>query len=85
MLGPFALAHQRVHGDADYALELLAGIAPHLQDACVGSISEIFDAAAPHAARGCFAQGWSVAEVLRAWHLLQALRARESTTKVTHA
>ena len=85
LLGPYALAHQRVYGDADYALELLAGIAPHLQDACVGSISEIFDAAAPHAARGCFAQGWSVAEVLRAWHVLQALRMRDTTTKVKHA
>ena len=84
LLGPFALAHQRVYGDADYALELLAGIAPHLQDACVGSISEIFDGDAPHAARGCFAQGWSVAEVLRAWHLLQAPRAGKATTKVIH-
>ena len=85
LLGPYALAHQRVYGDADHALELLAGIAPHLPDACVGSISEIFDAAAPHAARGCFAQGWSVAEVLRAWHVLQSLRVRETSTKVTHA
>jgi predicted glycogen debranching enzyme len=85
LLGPFALAHQRVHGDADYALELLAGIAPHLQDACIGSISEIFDADAPHAARGCFAQAWSVAEVLRAWHQLQALRVHEQSTRVTHA
>jgi predicted glycogen debranching enzyme len=85
LLGPYALAHQRVYGDADYALELLAGIAPHLQDACVGSISEIFDAAAPHAARGCCAQAWSVAEVLRAWHRLQALRAAHTSSKVTHA
>jgi predicted glycogen debranching enzyme len=85
LLGPYALAHQRVYGDADYALELLAGIAPHLQDACLGSISEIFDAAAPHAARGCCAQAWSVAEVLRAWHRLQALRAANTQAKVTHA
>jgi predicted glycogen debranching enzyme len=85
LLGPYVLAHHRVYGDAAHALQLLAAIAPHLQDGCVGSISEIFDAAPPHAARGCFAQAWSVAEVLRAWHSLQTPSAHQSTTKVTHA
>jgi glycogen debranching enzyme len=33
----------------------------------VGSISEVFDAQDPFTARGCIAQAWSVAEVLRAW------------------
>ena len=37
----------------------------HLDDACIGSISEIFDAEAPFTPRGCIAQAWSVAEVLR--------------------
>jgi hypothetical protein len=45
----------------------LEGLAAHLGDACVGSVSEIFDAEPPHAPRGCFAQAWSVAELLRAW------------------
>ena len=39
----------------------------HLTDACVGSISEIFDAVEPFAPRGCVAQAWSVAEILRSW------------------
>ncbi len=39
----------------------------HLGEACVGSISEIFDAEAPYTPRGCVAQAWSVAEVLRCW------------------
>ncbi len=39
----------------------------HLQDACVGSISEVFDAEPPFIARGCISQAWSVAEVLRCW------------------
>jgi glycogen debranching enzyme len=47
------------------ARRLLEGFAAHLDEACVGSISEIFDAEPPHAARGCVAQAWSVAEVLR--------------------
>ena len=40
---------------------------PHLGEACLGSISEIFDAEPPYTPRGCIAQAWSVAEVLRCW------------------
>jgi predicted glycogen debranching enzyme len=39
----------------------------HLTDACVGTISEIFDAEEPFVPRGCIAQAWSVAEILRSW------------------
>jgi len=70
LLGPFALAHYRVFRNASQALSLLEGLAPHLQDGCLGTISEIFDGDAPHAPRGCFAQAWSVSETLRAWHYL---------------
>ncbi|BCS33656.1 glycogen debranching protein [Luteitalea sp. TBR-22] len=38
----------------------------HLDQACIGSVSEIFDAEPPYAPRGCFAQAWGVAEWLRA-------------------
>jgi glycogen debranching enzyme len=71
LLGPFARAHHRVYGDALRAQSLLAPIAQHLATACVGSISEIFDGDAPHNARGCFAQAWSVAEILRSWVYLE--------------
>ena len=70
LLGPFALAHHHAFGDAQRAIELLAGIGPHLDETCLGSISEIFDGSPPHSPRGCIAQAWSVAEVLRAWHTL---------------
>jgi predicted glycogen debranching enzyme len=76
LLGPFALAHYRVYGDAAAAQSLLDPIADHLRDACLGSISEIFDGDAPHCARGCFAQAWSVAEVLRVWVQLERLKVR---------
>jgi glycogen debranching enzyme len=69
-LGPFALAHYQVYGDAVLARSFLSGVAHHLEEGCLGSISEIFDGEAPHAPRGCFAQAWSVAEVLRAWQEL---------------
>ncbi|MDP2324455.1 MAG: amylo-alpha-1,6-glucosidase [Gammaproteobacteria bacterium] len=71
LLGPFALAHFRVHGNRPEAQALLAGIGSHLAEACVGSVSEVFDGNAPHRPRGCCAQAWSVAEVLRAWFELK--------------
>jgi glycogen debranching enzyme len=46
---------------------MLGAFPAHLGEACIGSISEIFDAEPPFAPRGCIAQAWSVAEVLRAW------------------
>jgi predicted glycogen debranching enzyme len=71
LLGPFVLAHFRVYGNSQHANALLEGIAGHLDDACLGTISEILDGDAPHRPRGCFAQAWSVSETLRAWHLLR--------------
>jgi predicted glycogen debranching enzyme len=67
LLGAFSRAHLRLHGDAARAAAYLAPLEQHLADACVGQVSEIFDAEAPHKPEGCFAQAWSVAEVLRAW------------------
>jgi glycogen debranching enzyme len=49
------------------ARAFVEGFASHLGEAGVGSISEIFDAEPPYTPRGCIAQAWSVAEVLRAW------------------
>jgi glycogen debranching enzyme len=70
LLGPFAIAHFRVHRDRARALALLAPLAGHLREGCIGNVSEIFDGDPPHRPRGCFAQAWSVAELLRAWHQL---------------
>jgi len=72
LLGPFALAHLRVHGDGDAARAFLAPMAHHLREFVVGSIAEIFDGEAPFTSRGCPAQAWSVAETLRAWQALGA-------------
>jgi glycogen debranching enzyme len=60
---------------------LITPMKDHLDEACMGQISEIFDGDAPHAARGCPAQAWSVAETLRAWRRLTAVRPR-ATAKV---
>ena len=53
--------------NVDVMRKVLEGFEPHLSEACVGSVSEIFDAEPPFTPRGCVAQAWSVAEVLRAW------------------
>lgn len=67
LLGPFARAHWRVHGDAAAARAWLDAMVPHLADAGLGTVSEIFDGDPPHLPRGCFAQAWSVAQLLEAW------------------
>lgn len=60
------------------AQAFLTELERHIEDSCVGTIGEIFDAADPFHARGCFAQAWSVAECLRAYALLHPeLRAHE--------
>jgi glycogen debranching enzyme len=85
LLGPFVLAHYRVYADAAQAHALLAGLAPHLGEACLGTISEIFDGDAPHAARGCIAQAWGVAETLRAWHSITAAEANRPAKRLPAA
>ncbi|XXZ30084.1 amylo-alpha-1,6-glucosidase [Sorangium sp. So ce321] len=68
LMGPFVDAWLKVYpADLAGARSLLAGFPPHLDEACAGSISEIFDAEPPFTPRGCVAQAWSVAEVLRAY------------------
>ncbi len=64
LIGAFVDAWRKVHPE-ESAQALLQGFAPHLAEACLGSISEIFDAEPPYTPRGCIAQAWSVAEVLR--------------------
>ena len=71
LMGPFVRAHYRTHGDALEARSFLNPFAEHVESACLGSISEIFEGDAPHNARGCFAQAWSVAEILRSWIQLE--------------
>jgi len=66
LIGPYVDAWERVHPDeAGARSTVLAAFADHLSDAGIGTISEIFDAEAPYTPRGCIAQAWSVAEVVR--------------------
>jgi predicted glycogen debranching enzyme len=68
LIGPFIDAWLKVHPeDRAGARRFLDGFAHHLTDACIGSISEVFDATEPFIPRGCVSQAWSVAETLRCW------------------
>jgi predicted glycogen debranching enzyme len=66
LIGPFVDAYRKVYPNPEARVaEMLIGFQAHLTNAGIGQISEIFDADPPHAPRGCPAQAWSVAEVLR--------------------
>ena len=78
LLGHYALAEYRVHGDAAAAQARLWPIRDHLLDAGLGTVSEILDGAAPHIPRGAPAQAWSVACVLEAWWWLERLKRQGS-------
>ncbi len=67
LLGPFALAHYRVYKDREAALRFLEPLGRQIYASGLGTLSEIFDGDAPFTPRGCIAQAWTVAEVLRAW------------------
>ena len=72
LLGGFFSAYMKVNhhssSAAENAIRMLEPVRKHLSDSgCIGSISEIFDGDAPHNPRGCYAQAWSVGEVLRCY------------------
>ncbi len=70
LAGPFALAYARAYGDRAGARALLAACADGLTADALGTLAEIADGDAPFAARGAFAQAWSVATMLDAWTAL---------------
>jgi glycogen debranching enzyme len=71
LMGAFISAYTKVHHHSPesicQALAFLAPVEKHFTEGCIGSISEIFDGDAPHTCRGCYAQAWSVGEVLRCY------------------
>jgi predicted glycogen debranching enzyme len=69
LLGPYITAKIRMEGEVGKTIveRLLNNFQHHFSDAGIGTISEIFDGDSPHYPKGCIAQAWSVAEVLRAY------------------
>lgn len=70
-LGGLCTAYMKVNGYSEesklYARRMVEPLADHMRDGCVGSIAEIFDGNEPIISRGCYAQAWSVGEVLRCY------------------
>ena len=68
LIGPYVDALLRLHPDARArARASLKGLTDHLGEACIGHVAEVFDAEPPFLPRGCVAQAWSMAELLRAY------------------
>jgi predicted glycogen debranching enzyme len=77
LMGPFVEAYLKVNEfsrqSKRQAAEFILPLLRHLtEDGCLGSIPEIFDGDAPHEPRGCIAQAWSVAELIRAYQLVSS-------------
>jgi glycogen debranching enzyme len=72
LIGPFIDAWLKVYPERrDEAKGFLSAFKRHFGEACIGTISEVFDAEEPHTPRACISQAWSVAEVLRCWVRLE--------------
>ena len=70
LIGPYLDAVLHFGGDKTAARDVLSGFADQMTSGGLGTISEVFDGDYPHTPRGCYAQAWSVAEVLRHWRTL---------------
>ncbi len=75
-LGAYYLAYLKVHGDSDAAKaavrEALLPMEATLREGCIGQLPEIYNGDAPAFSRGCFAQAWSVGEMLRVYEALES-------------
>jgi len=77
LIGAFIEAYLKVNGlsrkSRKKAEEFIQPLMQHLtDDGCLGQVSEIFDGDEPHRAKGCFAQAWSIAELIQAYHLIHS-------------
>jgi len=84
LIGPFVDAWLKVNpDDSSGARNLLRAFDDHLGEGAVGSISEIFDAEIPYRPRGCVAQAWSVAEVLRSYVRIASAEKKDEARKIS--
>jgi predicted glycogen debranching enzyme len=74
LIGPYVDVHLQVHSDPDALLPVLESFVQQLWSSCLGTLSEVTEPEAPFAVGGCFAQAWSVAEVLRSWVVVRTSR-----------
>jgi len=85
-MGSYFTAYVKTFGEnagRGFATEWLKNFDEHLTEACLGQVSEIFDGDSPHTPRGCIAQAWSVAELLRP--AVENVYATEPSSRATGA
>ena len=75
-----AQAWERAPGAVGAARATLGSLEELLLTGCLGQLPEILDGDAPHQARGCDAQAWSVLEALRVWKWLGSMIAQPGAT-----
>jgi predicted glycogen debranching enzyme len=86
LMGPYITAYAKTFGanaGRRFATKWLKNFEGHLTEACLGQVSEIFDGDPPHTPRGCVAQAWSVAELLRT--AVENFYARDSASRAASA
>lgn len=80
-LGAYYLAYLKVNGESEEACETvkeqLEVMESALREGCIGQLPEIYDGLIPNSSRGCFAQAWSVGEILRVFDKLKELENRK--------
>ena len=76
-LGAWYLAYLKVHGYTPWAAaqvrRMLANMPALLREGCLGQLPEIYDGGEPGPSKGCFAQAWSVGELLRVYEALERI------------
>ncbi|MBA2677612.1 MAG: glycogen debranching protein, partial [Ktedonobacteraceae bacterium] len=70
LIGPYVDVHLRVYNDYAALLPLLQPFIKQLWERCLGTMSEVAEPESPFTVGGCFAQAWSVAEMVRCWQLI---------------
>ena len=86
LIGPWVDAYLKLHAeDLKTARGFLEGFTDHLSEGCIGSVSEVFDAEPPFTPRGCIAQAWSVAELLRCWVKTAGIEPEPGLQGIHHA
>lgn len=74
-LGAWYLAYLEVHGysmeSKEEVKEMLETIESAMREGCIGQLPEIYDGENPVSSKGCFAQAWSVGEILRVYEAIE--------------
>lgn len=82
-MGAYWRAYLKVNGmttaAAKYVRHSLEEINAMLHEGCAGQLPEIYDGSTPKEGKGCFAQAWSVGEMLRVYEMLEGIERREQT------